>query len=315
MVFRFIPEIIFKIQDAVRKKGPHGVRAITNEFARADPEFTGRLDGDTWLACLDAAGVFITTKELERLTKEFDFLYPDFLHLLSNRTMDSAVRRELVARLYAELKEDNGAVAVAAVMERFDAPAHPDVRFNGKSVADCVLHWQLAFEGLPDPMDEEMFAEAFRCIAGSFTNETDAEFVQVFKMCFGIEIPSKGSEDPDLVFRIENMWRAKILHKTERFKSEREALLWGFKYVDPKDIGHISNEQFRQVLERFGLWLPLDECMAVFRRHAEDVGGELRLRYAPFVTKFLADGNPYSTNNPMSDIGTSMRMDYGGPLS
>ena len=33
-------------------------------------------------------------------------------------TMDSAVRRELVARLYAELKEDNGAVAVAAVPAR-----------------------------------------------------------------------------------------------------------------------------------------------------------------------------------------------------
>merc|ERR1719359_2046601 len=131
------------------------------------------------------------------------------------------------------------------------------------------------------------------------------------KQCFGVAPPPRAPSDPALCDRVENVLRSKILHKTHRFRSERKAFLNGFKFVDPKDLGHISVHQFKDVLERFGLWLPIEECAAVFQRYAEDVDGEPRLRYAAFVKQFLSPDMPYNHNLTMSDNHCANKMDFG----
>jgi Ca2+-binding EF-hand superfamily protein len=314
MGFRFVPEIIFKIEDFAKAKGPHAIRLLTLNFADADPEFEGILPAEKWLKVLDASGVFVTTKELERVSQEFKLAYPEFLNLLSSRSL-TPTREALVTLLFQSCATEDGTVKLEDLMARFDASADATVRFGTAEAEELDWKMRFAFRGYPEPLDVDSFADAWRGIAASYPTGSDAEFVEMLKACFGVALPPPGPKDAALVDKAENVLRSKILHKTNLRVSENSALLSGMKYVDPQNVGHIDIVQFRAALERFGLWLPLEECEGFFERYAEDVDGQLRLRYADFVPKFLsADMKHHVQNQPMSDNISSMRQAFGTTL-
>jgi Ca2+-binding EF-hand superfamily protein len=315
MVFRFIPEILFKISDAIKAKGPHAVRVLTLAFAAADPEFTGKLSREQWLECFDSAGVFLGIREIERLTTEFDHQYPEMLNMLSSGTLATPTREALVTALFQSLAGEDGTVPLEKVFSSFDASQHPSVKFSAVPEEEVAKKMMLAFEGYPEPMEADSFADAWRGIAACYPLGSDAEFVEMFKTCFGITLPPPGPKDDAVIDRAENVLRSKIIHKTNLQVTERASLLSMFKYVDPENKGYITPAQFSAAIERLGVWLPEQECLGFFERYASDVGGELLLDYAAFVPKFISkEMYHHALNQEMSDNIASQRLDFGGAL-
>jgi len=177
------------------------------------------------------------------------------------------------------------------------------------------MKMQYAFEGYPEPMETDSFVDAWRGIAACYPLGSDAEFVEMFKSCFGITLPPPGPKDDAVVTRAENVLRSKIIHKTNLQVTERASLYSAFKYVDPKNQGYIGPEQFCAAIERMGVWLPEQENLGFFERYATDIGGTLMLDYAEFVPKFLSkDMAHHALNQEMSDNIASQRLDFGGAL-
>jgi Ca2+-binding EF-hand superfamily protein len=315
MVFRFIPEILFKLSDGIKAKGPHAVRVLTLAFADADPDFTGKLTREQWIACLDSAGLFLGTREIERLTTEFDCKYPEMLNMLSSGTLGTPTREALVTALFQSLAGEDGTVPVEKLFSSFDASQHPAVKFSAVPQEEIEMKFKLAFEGYPEPMEADSFADAWRGIAACYPLGSDAEFVEMFKKCYGIALPSPGPKDDAVVTRAENVLRSKIIHKTNLQVSDRAALLSIFKYVDPQNHGYIGPAQFSAAIERLGVWLPEEESLGFFERYATSVGGELLLDYAAFVPKFIGkDMMHHALNQEMSDNIASQRLDFGSAL-
>jgi Ca2+-binding EF-hand superfamily protein len=315
MVFRFIPEILFKLSDGIKAKGPHAVRVLTLAFADADPEFTGKLTREQWLACFDSAGLFLGVREVERLTTEFNHAYPEMLNMLSSGTLGTPTREALVTALFQSLAGEDGTVPMEKFFSSFDASNHPAVKFSAVPVEEIEKKMMFAFEGYPEPMEADSFADAWRGIAACYPLGSDAEFVGLFKSCYGIALPPPGPKDDAVVNRAENVLRSKIIHKTNLQVTERASLLTAFKYVDPKNTGYLSPAQFSAAIERMGVWLPEEESLGFFERYAEDVGGELALDYAAFVPMFLSKQMMHhALNQEMSDNISSQRLDFGGAL-
>jgi Ca2+-binding EF-hand superfamily protein len=288
---------------------------LTLAFADADPEFTGKLTREQWLACFDSAGLFLGVREVERLTTEFNHAYPEMLNMLSSGTLGTPTREALVTALFQSLAGEDGTVPMEKFFSSFDASNHPAVKFSAVPVEEIEKKMMLAFEGYPEPMEADSFADAWRGIAACYPLGSDAEFVGLFKSCYGIALPPPGPKDDAVVNRAENVLRSKIIHKTNLQVTERASLLSAFKYVDPKNTGYLSPAQFSAAIERLGVWLPEEESLGFFERYAEDVGGELALDYAAFVPMFLSKQMMHhALNQEMSDNISSQRLDFGGAL-
>jgi len=237
------------------------------------------------------------------------------LNMLSSGTLGTPTREALVTALFQSLAAEDGTVAFEKLSSSFDAPNHPAVKFSAVPQEEIEKKMAMAFEGYPEPMEADSFADAWRGIAAAYPLGSDAEIVEMFKGCFGIKLPPPGPKDDAVVTRAENVLRSKIIHKTNLQVSERASLLSAFKYVDPQNFGYLTPAQFSAAIERMGVWLPEEESLGFFERYAENVAGELLLDYAAFVPKFISkEMMHHALNQEMSDNIASQRLDFGGAM-
>merc|ERR1712216_1059325 len=137
----------------------------------------------------------------------------------------------LVALLFQLCAAEDGTVKLEDLRARFDASADSTVRFGAAEAEELDWKMRFAFRGYPEPLDTDSFADAWRGIAACYPTGSDAEFVEMFRACFGVALPAPGPKDAALVDKAENVLRSKILHKTNLRISEHAALLGGMKYV------------------------------------------------------------------------------------
>jgi UMP-CMP kinase len=229
--------------------------------------------------------------------------YPDLLSAI--RGTLSPRRLNLVHQVFDALDTNNhGAVDCELIVRSYDASKHPQVLSGEKKAADVAREFSLAFDGAGalnnGAVTREEFVKFYSGVSASIPYDDDF-FATIIQRCWGIKehVPAwlastilapgrSGSaaaaaaqSTTPLLARVRHIFREKVRQKTINTKSEVENLRLVFKYFDLSNSGTVNFNQFKQAVQRFGIYLDDNTLAALFDEF--DTEGSGRIDYLRFA--------------------------------
>jgi len=306
-------ELVHSLQTQLAQRGAHSFRTLQLAFDVNDRDRSGLFDFAEVEAILAKVGLFLKRQHLTRLYRHFDtqqnerVYYPELLDAL--RGPLSPRRQNLIHQVFDSLDTANhGAVDVELIIRSYDASKHPQVLSGEKKVEQVAREFRLAFDGAGGlnngAVTREEFVKFYAGISASIPYDDDY-FATLIARCWGVKehVPAslaatllRGSSSSaaaaaasptPLLSRVRHIFREKVRQKTVNTKSEVENLRLVFKHYDLANSGAVNYSQFKQALQRFGIYLDEATLSALFDEFDTERNG--RIDYLHFAVTLYDD--------------------------
>ena len=281
---------------------PTGQRQARNVALRLAAAGDGALDLEELDEALRYVGLFLGMHELRALQRALDTDDSGRVNLhefMSGLFGSESERRDKhIAKVWAAVSGGASAIGPREFLAAFDPARHIDVVAGRKSADDVA--GALAEELAVCARDDDRLDEAVvtRCLRqwGVGLPSHDL-FSKQLEDCFGVAEAELSRDDATKLDTNMRLLRAKALEK----KASGQALgFWGAgvcRHFDGAECGGLTIMEFRRVLERLGLPLPVEQLHMMFGAFggSEMPGApdrEPRVAWKPFADA-LTEGQDY----------------------
>eukprot|EP00944_MAST-04C_sp_MAST-4C-sp1_P015120 g15120.t1 len=259
--------------------------ALREAFFTVDWDGAGLCDKADFGDVLNYCGLFLKTQEVTSVYKQLDPKDTGNINVekfLSDLCPPLNARRANIVNIaWKSVAPDGGFVDADAVIQAYNAAAHPDAR-SGAIEGDVVA--KRFAESVPVAgVDAQAFAEYWQGVGAVCPR--DNYFIMLVESVFTVKENQDVVDKPRLL-QLVNVLRNKVIQKKKGGESQKVTILRNLKFQDADDAGKLNPAEFGEAMRCFGIPLKPADIEGFFYLYGNESGN---ISIKTFVSSFMGE--------------------------